>query len=127
MRWVLSAATRVMRAVPLRFKAGVTLIVRLAPVPANCMLLTGTKVRLLLVAVIVITVNGESGSTRENGTSPVFVSSAMLMSCRPTIPTGSFTAVTATLKLRLTWLFSACPSSTVTVITAEPLALAMGL
>ncbi len=53
--------------------------------------------------------------------------SLMLTLLNPFSVGASFTALTVTVNVRVTVLFAACPSLTVTVIVAQPLAFATGV
>jgi hypothetical protein len=99
---------------------------RFVPLPSNKTLAFGTKVVLVELAVTVNRNGGVSTSATVNGM-VMGVSSLVLWLAMAEIVGGASTALTVTVKLRVTTLFERPPSFTVTVMVAVPVALVIGL
>jgi len=122
-----SLTLRVTAELPFWSGAGVTVTERDESLPDRVSPLAGIKAELDAIAETCRLVAGVSRSATEKGIGPVEVPCAMVRSAMDEIEGGSLIDCTTTLKLRLMVLFSDCPSSTVTVITAVPDILAAGV
>ena len=107
--------------------AGCTVTVRLAPEPPKVILAFGTRVGFEEVPDSVRLATGVSKSPTVNEMGPAALFSPVVWSAMPEIVGGSLMPVTVTVKVRLKVLLAACPSLTVTVRVADPLALVAGL
>src|SRR5689334_14742476 len=96
-----SVAKIVMLAVPDRFGAGVTVIVRLAPAPASTTFALGTSTVSEERPTAVTDAIGESTSPTTNGIAPVVPSSEIVTALvNPEMNGASFTGLTVTVKER---------------------------
>src|SRR5229473_3173702 len=121
-----SLTVSVIIVVPNWFVAGTMVAMRIVPLPSNKTLAFGTKVVLVELAVTVNRNGGVSTSATMNGM-VTGVSSLVVWLATAEIVGGASTALTVTVKLRVTTLFERPPSFTVTVIVAVPVALVTGL
>ena len=119
-----SLTVTVIIAVPVCPVAGVTLTVRLAPLPPNTMFALGTSVVLEELPLTVKLPDAVSASPTVNAIAAVAVFMVVLWLGMLEIVGASFTAFTVTKKLVL---LLSCPSLTVTVIVAEPFWLVAGV
>ena len=104
--------------------AGVTVTVRLAPLPLKTMLFVGTKVGFDEPLVRMRLSSAVSASATVNASAAVLVSSATVWSAIPEIVGGVFCAVTVSTNVSTLRLM---PSLTPTVIVAVPVKLAAGV
>ena len=121
-----SITEMVMKAVPTSLVKGRTVTVRFAPVPLNTMSESSTSSGFDDEPIKVRLPAGVSTSPIVNVTLIGISSSANLSSKSPVIVGRSLTELICTVKVRVVRLLDACPSSTVTVMTTEPVALAAG-
>src|SRR4051812_37942818 len=119
-----SLTLRVMVVVPFWFVAGVTVTVRLDPLPPNTMLFKGTRDRLDEALPRVRLPAAVSASPMVKLRAELAVSSFTVWSVMLVIVGGVLAASTVRIKLVLV---VACPSPTLTVIVAVPLWLAAGV
>lgn len=112
-----SETVTVMVEEPVALARGVTVTVRLAPVPPNTTLAGGTKAGLLEVAESASTLTSLSTSPTEKGIAPVEASSLMVRSVRSPSVGRSFTERTVSTKLSCA---RSVPSVTITVRVAVP-------
>src|SRR5206468_1005485 len=105
---------------------GITVTVRLAPLPPKTMFAFGTRLGLDEVPRRLRLALGVSTSVTVKASAPVGVSSRIVGFPMALMVGGSLTAFTVTRKLRVVRLLIVPPSLTVTVIVAAPLALVRG-
>ena len=98
--------------------AGVTVTVRLAPLPPNTMFASGTSTVSLLLALNVRSATAVSSSPSVTANAPVAVSSLVCWFATSLIVGASFTAPTVNTNVSVEL---AVPSLTVSVIVALPL------
>ena len=122
--WVPSETVTVTVAAPLRLATGVAMTVRLAPLPPNTRLASGSKLGLLEAALTVRSAALLSTSPMVNAIAPVLASSSIVRSAMSLMVGASLTGATITKKVSVAL---SAPSETVTVMVAEPLLLAAGV
>ena len=119
-----SLTVSVMVAMPVWSAAGVTMTVRFAPLPPKTMFASGMRVVSLLLAPMVSESADVSTSPMVKAIAPVAEFAVTPWALMLLIVGASLTALTVSRKLLLV---VACPSLTVTVIVAVPLAFAAGV
>ena len=112
-----SLTVSVMVVVPVWFKAGAMVTVRLIPSPNSVMFASGTNVLLLELAVTVSDDKGVSESLNVKGSAGVGVSSSVDWSVMAVMEGASFTELTV--KVKLIEVVRS-PSATLMVMSVEP-------